>query len=223
MQSKSTSKHHLIETDDNKAISNTNPDDEKDNDSHNDRIARKKCGKVICKQIRVEIKGKNYKGSYYYNRKRERYEKKNSMKFYIKKARGRGEFELTETERKDRNEYNCKRFMKNRKERRNCRLGKGKYFNKRKIQVTKTLLKGKYRPKYNLTLTVNTLANKKTCEPWQVDWMIKKGKDRGKKIEVTCADKQENMKQASPCDCGKELQPIRPSSRIHGGTESQVS
>ena len=133
-------------------------------------LATNVCREVICKQIRVEIEYSNskYKGFYDHNKERNRYENRNNRKIFFKR-RGRT-FVIRE-------------------------IVYGKYLKRKKKYLkslkNRVILKGKYHPKYNLTLAVDTLANKankKACEQWQVDWTITKGEDKGKKIEVTCAD-----------------------------------
>ena len=117
----------------------------------------------------------------------------------MKKERGKFKLTVKEPEKHRRDKRNCVRFFGRKWKK--CMKRGGKFILHNSKFITKTLLTGKYRPKYNLTLTVNTLANKKTCEPWQVDWMIKKGKDRGKKIEVICADKQKGSIHTKFCVC----------------------
>ena len=149
-----------------------------------------KCPKKKCKKLKVEIEGTNYKGSCNYrNIKRCKIVKKEERRIMtMKKERGKFKLTVREPEKHRRDKRNCVRFFGRKWKK--CMKRGGKFILHNSKFITKTLLTGKYRPKYNLTLTVDTLATEQTCEPWQVpSHLWKKTKRlRNKRVTVKCTD-----------------------------------
>ena len=107
----------------------------------------------------------------------------------MKKERGKFKLTVREPEKHRRDKRNCVRFFGRKWKK--CMKRGGKFILHNSKFITKTLLTGKYRPKYNLTLTVDTLATEQTCEPWQVPlgkWTPKPKRLRNKRVTVKCTD-----------------------------------